>query len=185
MRVIAGIAKGHKLKAPRGLRVRPPLDRIKESLFDILGGRVEDARVLDLYAGSGSLGIEALSRGSESATFVDSSLVAIQAIKENLAKTGLGATGEVIRDKVTLALKKLTRKGEGFDLIFLDPPFKISLIELNTVFESLGASDLVKEKGTVVLRLSTRRAPLEPPGFRVETNRVYGDSRLLIYRKSE
>jgi 16S rRNA (guanine(966)-N(2))-methyltransferase RsmD len=185
MRVIAGIAKGHKLKAPRGLMVRPPLDRIKESLFDILGGRVEGARVLDLYAGSGSLGIEALSRGSESVTFIDSSLVAIQAIKGNLAKTGLGAQAEVMRDRVTPALKKLAREGRGFDLIFLDPPFKINLIELNAVFESLSTGDLVNEKGTVVLRLSSRRAPLEPPGFQVETNRIYGDSRLLIYRKSE
>lgn len=184
MRVIAGIAKGHKLKAPRGLRVRPPLDRIKESLFNILGDRVQGARVLDLYAGSGSLGIEALSRGSEAATFVDSNMAAIQAIRENLVKTGLRDEVRVLRDRVTAAVRKLAREGQGFDLIFLDPPFKISLIELNTVFKSL-AGDLVKEKGTVVLRLSTRRVPLEPPGFQVETNRVYGDSRLLIYRKSE
>src|SRR6201999_455124 len=118
VRVIAGHYGGRTLRAPPGTATRPTSDRVREALFSILGTRVHDARVLDLFAGSGALGIEALSRGAREATFVDAGVAAIRAIKENL-KT-LGAWGEIRKAD---ALKFLARDGQ-YDLVFLDPPYK-------------------------------------------------------------
>lgn len=185
VRVIAGSAKGRRLVAPKGLTTRPPLDQIKEALFNILGDRAVGAGVLDLYAGSGSLGIEALSRGATSAVFADSSLAAVRVIRKNLAKTGFTSQASVICGRALSAVKKLAQEGASFNLIFLDPPFKISLIELRRVFEALRAGSLLKEDALIILRLFFKRELSEEPGFSVESTRVYGDSRLVIYKKEE
>lgn len=181
MRIIAGIAKGHKLKAPAGDATRPPLDRQKEALFSMLGGRVEEADVLDLFAGSGSYGIEALSRGAGSAVFVDSLPESSVAINSNLAHTKLADKGNVIRDNVITFLAKNAAAGASYDLIFLDPPFRIDMIDLAAVFEALLKGNLVRTGGLVVLRLFTKIEPPDRPGFSSTKNRAYGDSRFLFY----
>lgn len=123
MRVIAGTARGVPLRAPRDRGTRPVTDRVKETLFGILGERVPDARVLDLYAGSGALGIEALSRGAAHATFVERGREALGAIRHNLERTGLAAAASVHGDDV---LRFLARDPDAlrFDLAFLDPPYE-------------------------------------------------------------
>ena len=121
MRVIAGSARGITLVAPRDPATRPIADRVKETLFAILGERVLDARVLDLYAGSGAIGIEALSRGAAHATFVERSPDAVVALGRNLARTDLAARAEVVADDV---VRCLARTGDDpYDLAFLDPPY--------------------------------------------------------------
>lgn len=181
MRVIAGIAKGHKLKAPPGDATRPPLDRQKEALFSMLGERVEGAAVLDLFAGSGSYGIEALSRGAESAVFVDSSPEAAETLKANLEHTKLTDKSSVIRDNVFTFLAKNASAGASYDLIFLDPPFRIDMIDLAAVFEALRKGNLARGNGLVVLRLFSKIEPPDRPGFSLTKNRAYGDSRFLFY----
>lgn len=181
MRVIAGIAKGHKLKTPAGDATRPPLDRQKEALFSMLGGRVEEADVLDLYAGSGSFGIEALSRGAKSAVFVDSSPEAAEVVHNNLEHTKLTDRGSMIRDNAVVFLARNASVGASYDLIFLDPPFRIDMIDLAAVFEALRKGNLVRAGGLVVLRLFSKIEPPDRPGFSLTKNRAYGDSRFLFY----
>jgi len=181
LRVIAGIAKGHKLKAPPGDATRPPLDRQKEALFSMLGEQVEEADVLDLFAGSGSFGIEALSRGAKSAVFIDSSPEAAETVRDNLAHTKMIDKGIVIRDNVITFLAKNAAAGASYDLIFLDPPFRIDMVDLSAVFEALLKGNLVRAGGLVVLRLFSKIEPPDRPGFSPTKNRAYGDSRFLFY----
>ena len=122
MRVIAGTAGGMALRAPRDPGTRPVTDRVKETLFGILGERVLDALVLDLYAGSGALGIEALSRGAARATFVERGREAVAAIRHNLSKTGLEPSATVFGQDVMRFLAHPTADGP-YDLVFVDPPY--------------------------------------------------------------
>ncbi len=170
MRVIAGVAKGRRLKAPRGATTRPMTDRVREALFSSLGALVEGARVLDLYAGSGSLGIEALSRGAGSAVFVESDRTAQAALADNLAATGLD--GEVVGGDVADYLKGAAGP---FDLAFVDPPFALSLASLQKVLEDLVA---VLAPGAIVVlhRPSGEEEPAWPAGLHYQQHRRYGDS---------
>ncbi len=177
MRVIAGSAKGRRLRAPSGTDTRPMMDRVKEALFSMLGARVMDARVLDLYAGSGSLGIESLSRGARSATFVERGSSALKALNFNLGAAGL--TGRVVASDVGGFLRGAE---EQFDLVFVDPPYRLSLALVGEVLE--GAAALLANGGLMVVH---RRAGEEPPdapaGSRRIDERRYGDTRLWIYEK--
>lgn len=125
MRIIAGTARGARLKAPKGIDTRPTADRVKESLFSILGQRVRGARVLDLFAGTGGLGLEALSRGAAAAIFVDRATVPL--IKENATHTHLLERAQFLRQDVFTAFSRLAAAGERFDLIFCDPPYEKGL----------------------------------------------------------
>src|SRR5699024_2858791 len=129
LRVISGDKKGFKLKAPKGKDTRPTEDRIKESLFNILGPIDENAIVLDLFSGSGSIGIEFLSRGAKSVYFVDSSNLSINIIKENLKHTDLNKRSKIIKGDSVKIVKFLDRKNLKFDYIYIDPPYEGSLIE--------------------------------------------------------
>jgi 16S rRNA (guanine966-N2)-methyltransferase len=126
MRVIAGVARGQPLIAPRDRDTRPIADRVKETLFAILGDRVPDARVLDLYAGSGAIGIEALSRGAAEVTFVERARPALVALRANLARTRLDDRATVVGEDVERFLAG--PEGGGWDLVFLDPPYETSAI---------------------------------------------------------
>jgi 16S rRNA (guanine(966)-N(2))-methyltransferase RsmD len=122
LRVIAGSAKGRKLKRVPGEGTRPIADRVKESLFSILGADIEDARVLDLFAGTGGVGIEALSRGAAQAVFVESDRQAVNTIRENLQHTDLAQFARVIRSDVFIFLRNAPREGEAFDYVHVAPP---------------------------------------------------------------
>jgi 16S rRNA (guanine966-N2)-methyltransferase len=126
LRVIAGSAKGLALAAPPGRRTRPTADRVREAIFNRLAGRVVDAAVLDLFAGSGALGIEALSRGAARAVFVEVDRRALAALSENLARSRLAGQAAVLPLSVPRALARLVQAGERFDLIFADPPYRLS-----------------------------------------------------------
>ena len=143
MRVISGSARGHKLAAPKGIKTRPTGDRMKEDLFNILGSEVCGSRFLDLFCGSGAIGIEAISRGAAHAVFVDSSKDAVDSVKANLIKTRLDGYAEVLRLTYKQSLERLQRN--SFNIIFLDPPYE------NSKYNFKDLSVLLSNGGTVIL----------------------------------
>jgi 16S rRNA (guanine(966)-N(2))-methyltransferase RsmD len=175
MRVIAGRYRGRRLQAPRGDATRPTSDRVREALFSVLGARVDGARVLDLFAGSGALGIEALSRGAAEATFVDSAPGAIRAVRANLEAIGAGA--EVRRADARRFLGSASAAGREYDLVFLDPPYRLTGRLGGELTEALPA---VLAPGAVVVVESDRRAPLEL-GLPILDERRYGDTLIRIH----
>ena len=175
MRVIAGIYGGRRLQAPAGLDTRPTSDRVREALFSILGERVHDARVLDLFAGSGALGIEALSRGALEATFVDNAPPAIRAIGANLK--ALGADATVVRAEARRFLGGASRAGRSYDLVFLDPPYRLAASLGRDLSAALAA---VLAPGGTVVSESDRRAPQEID-LPLEDERRYGDTLIRIH----
>jgi 16S rRNA (guanine966-N2)-methyltransferase len=176
MRVIAGTHGGRRLRAPRGVATRPTSDRVREALFSILGpAAVERARVLDLFAGSGALGIEALSRGASGATFVESAATALRALEANVAALRLEA--RVVRGDALRFLDSASADGSHYDLVFLDPPYRLAARLAQPLSEALPA---VLAPGAVVVAESDRRAPLalELP---LEDERRYGDTLIRIH----
>jgi 16S rRNA (guanine966-N2)-methyltransferase len=171
VRVVAGEFRGRRLAAPRGARTRPTADRVREALFSMLGD-VSGARVLDLYAGSGALGIEALSRGAESAVFVERDPRAVAAIGRNLESLGLEQ--EVVRQD---AVRFLARTEGMFDLVFCDPPYDSASRLAGPLTEHL--PDVTSEDARIVTE-SDKRNPLELP-FPLVTERTYGDTRIAIH----
>ena len=174
MRIVAGEFGGRRVLAPRGRATRPTADRVREALFSILGS-VHDARVLDLFAGSGALAIEALSRGAAEATLVDTSPAAITAIKRNLST--IGATAEVRRQPAAAFLERARADARQYDLVFLDPPYQ-------------SAGDLGRELSAALIPVlaadarvvaeSDRRAPLALD-LALAHERRYGDTLIRIY----
>lgn len=152
MRIITGTAKGTKLKAPSGLDTRPTADRVKESVFNILGDIVVDARVLDIFAGTGNLGLEALSRGGKSAVFVDHSQESIEIIKENAHRTKLVDLTEIYKNDVLRALDRLAQSEHSFDLLFCDPPYKKGFVQ--TVLEKIDKQPIMADRGIIVMEHS-------------------------------
>lgn len=146
MRIISGKARGTKLFTLDGENTRPTLDRVKEPLFSILTNEIPDAKILDLFAGSGALGIEALSRGAEHAVLCDNSRESIKVINNNLAKTKLDTYAEIINEDFKKCLKKL--QGRKFNLIFLDPPYESENIEI--AIKQILELDLLTEDGLIV-----------------------------------
>jgi 16S rRNA (guanine966-N2)-methyltransferase len=175
MRVIAGDYRGRRLQAPPGATTRPTSDRVREALFSVLGDRVHGARVLDLFAGSGALGIEALSRGAAEATFVDNAPGAIRAVKANLDM--LGAEAEVRRADVRRFLGSARAAARQYDLVFLDPPYRLAG---RLGGELTAALPAVLAPGAVVVAESDRREPLEL-GLPILDERRYGDTLITIH----
>ena len=178
MRVIAGTARGVVLRAPRDRTTRPISDRVKETLFDILGARVPGARVLDLYAGSGAIGIEALSRGASHATFVERGRAALASIAENLERTRLAAGASVHGAEVMAFLE---RNAGPWDLVVLDPPYeeRAILAPLERLVPSLAPG------GMVVLKHFWRTAVPEPTGLSAVRQRRFGETMLTFLAAEE
>jgi 16S rRNA (guanine(966)-N(2))-methyltransferase RsmD len=175
VRVVAGAYGGRRLVAPPGDATRPTSDRVREALFSVLGASIDGARVLDLYAGSGALGIEALSRGAVAAVFVDRAQPAIDAIRANLDALGIEAV--VRRMQARTALRTAAQRGEAYDLVFLDPPYKRAAELGRELSEALPA---VLAPGARVVSESDRRDPLalELP---LTDERRYGDTVIRIH----
>jgi len=178
VRVIAGRLGGRRLKAPRGLATRPTSDRVREALFSMLGD-VAGTAVLDLYAGTGALGIEALSRGAARAVLVESARPAIAVLKENLVSLGLTDQAKVIAQPVVYALLELARLGP-FDLIFLDPPYA-ALDDVPGLVASLQKCGAIEPLARVIVEHATRDAAPLLEGLDHEPTRAYGDTSLTIY----
>ncbi|HPT83648.1 MAG TPA: 16S rRNA (guanine(966)-N(2))-methyltransferase RsmD [Limnochordia bacterium] len=180
MRVIAGKAKGTKLASVKGLSTRPTGDRVKEALFNILGPAVVESSFLDLFAGSGAIGLEALSRGARQVVWVEADRACCEQIKKNLARTGLQG-GVVYRSDVFAALNGLHKRGEQFDLIFLDPPYNRGLVA--KTLERLTATELLTPEGIIIAEASKKEeAPLGVSKLCLEQIRTYGETALLFYR---
>jgi 16S rRNA (guanine966-N2)-methyltransferase len=175
MRIIAGEHRGARIAAPPGRDTRPTSDRVRENVFNIVAPWVEDARVLDLYAGSGAMGLEALSRGAAAAVFVETDAGAVRAIERNLDKLRLrGAT--VVRLDVTAALAREAAAGRKYDLVLLDPPYSM------TDFDPLGRylAGVLAEDGLLVVETAARVEPALPD-LAVRTSRKYGSTRVTVF----
>jgi 16S rRNA (guanine966-N2)-methyltransferase len=179
VRVIAGSAKGRTLDVPRGGATRPATDRIRETLFAILDPLLVDARVLDLFAGAGTLGIEALSRGSASVTFVERSAEALKALRKNIAATGFDDRAEIVAANVLAFLEQ--RVAGPYDLVFCDPPFADVAILEATLAHSRFAGALAPES-RVVARVLRKHQPRVPEGARVLRAKEIGEETLLFLR---
>ena len=183
MRVISGLRKGHKLKTPKGREVRPTEDRVKESLFNILNNIDEDSIILDGFAGSGSIGIEFLSRGAKLSYFVDKSAESIKSIEENLTHTKLKDNSIVIKKDLLLVIKDLKRDEIKFDYIYLDPPFnQLNLIK--NVLNEININDILKINGKIIIE-HEKELELEEDlyNFTQTDYRKYGSKAVTFYEK--
>lgn len=179
MRVISGKVRGVSLKTPEGLQTRPTADRVKEAMFSILQFDLPGTRVLDLFGGTGQLGIEALSRGANSAVFVDAGEKACALIKENLRRCGLEADGKVVRSDY---LQYLDRCTETFDIVLLDPPY--AEVFLENALKKLSEIDILKTGGIIVAeRPVEKELNLVLPGFTRSKDYKYGKTLLTLFRR--
>ena len=179
MRVISGKARGVNLKTPDGVLTRPTIDRVKEALFSIINFDIPTSRVLDLFGGTGQLGIEALSRGAKSAVFVDQREDACRLIKENLRRTKLEQDAKVVRMDY---LDYLKRCKEKFDIIFLDPPY--AEVFLENALKCITEIDILQSGGIIVAeRPLGKDLPWDFEGYTRSKDYKYGKVLLTIYRK--
>jgi 16S rRNA (guanine966-N2)-methyltransferase len=184
MRVIAGSAKGVRL-APVPAGVRPVSDRAREGLFSSLGEDVIGARVLDLFAGTGALGIESLSRGADRAVFVERNRAAIRGLRENLDRTRLRERAEVVAaDVLSFVIGKSQSAGPQFELALADPPYEEPLEDVDAVLEAL-VGGWIRPGGAVALtRRSRSSTPVIPVHWRLAKRLEYGDTAVLIFREA-
>jgi 16S rRNA (guanine966-N2)-methyltransferase len=180
VRVIGGIYRGRRLRTAEGFAVRPTSDRLRETLFNILAPQVGGSRFLDICAGSGAVGIEALSRGASEATFIDNSRRACSAIEANLQALGVGREATVIRSDAVAALKRLAEASEQFDIIFFDPPYASDIYR--AVMLKLAASALLSDNAIVI---AEHRAKTPPEsnygGLKMRREVKQGESALAFY----
>ena len=180
MRVITGKARGIQLKTPEGMLTRPTTDRVKEALFSIIHFDIPGARILDLFGGTGQLGIEALSRGAKSAVFVDSREDACRLIRENLKRTKMENDAKVVRSDY---LDYLKRCRESFDIILLDPPY--AEVFLENALKCITEIDILQSGGIIVAeRPVGKELPWEFEGFTRSKDYKYGKILITLYRKN-
>lgn len=179
LRVVSGALGGRGLKSPPGA-TRPTQDRVRAALFDILGPWVTGARVLDLYAGSGALGIEALSRGAASAVFVERGRAALAVLEENVHALGLEGRSRLLRLPVARALALLAREGARFDLVLADPPYALAPGPWRRA-----AGALVAAGGLLVVEAAARRPPEADADLKLVRRAVYGDTALEFWRPGD
>jgi len=188
VRVITGSAKGRTLATVKGREVRPTADRVKESLFNVIGPRVDGADFLDMFAGSGAVGIEALSRGARSCTFVELMTPHLKVVEANLAATGLQAGAQLLRRDARAAAADLGQRGVVFDLIFVDPPYSQSLVPQS--LEAIAHHRLLRPEGWVICE-HHRKDPVPdhvdgPAGGLTRFRElIFGETVLSLYRIAE
>ena len=179
MRVISGTARGIRLKTPEGLKTRPTSDRVKEAIFSVIQFEVEGSRFLDLFAGSGQMGIEALSRGAVSAVFVDGRREACKLVQDNLKTTKLERNAQVVQSDY---LSYLERCRQTFDIIFLDPPYAEEFLENS--LKKISEIDILSSRGIIICeRPAEKLLDFEVPGFQRGKDYRYGNTWVTIFRK--
>ena len=185
MRIIGGEYRGRSLKMPKGVRIRPTQDRVREAVFNIIRTAVPEARILDLYAGSGAFGIEALSRGAYSAIFVDNNINCIRVIKFNLLVLGDSARlSQLVKLDAVRAISRFKKEGKTFDIIFLDPPYHKDLAR-NCLIK-IDACDILSQRGFVICEHHLKDVmPEETASFACFKQRKYGDTMLSFYRRQK
>lgn len=184
MRIISGKYKGHKIDSIKGANIRYTADRIKESLFSILSGIISDSRFLDLYAGSGNVGIEALSRGASSVTFVDIDPNCIAGISANLKRLGIEANPpeiRLMRMNALLAIEYFHRHEMVFDIVFIDPPYRAELVE-KTLIKISSQNILAKDSDIIVEHDKNEIVPFSIGQLRLTRQEKYGTTILSFYK---
>jgi 16S rRNA (guanine966-N2)-methyltransferase len=184
MRVVGGTYGGRHLRAPKGRDTRPTSDRVREALFSTLGAAVVDARVLDLFAGTGAVGIEALSRGAAAATFVERDPATARVLRDNLAALGISATVHRVAAERFVALEH--DGAERFDLVFCDPPYTFASDDLTALLLRLVRNGWLADRATIVAERARHGAPLTLPEgeLQVANVRTYGDTVLYYLRRN-
>lgn len=160
MRVIAGIYRSRRLHAPRGLATRPTSDRLRETLFNVLAPRIEGAHFADLYAGSGAVGLEALSRGAASVTFVENAPPALEALRKNLSMLGISEGVSVEARTVSAAINTLARHSPRWDIVFLDPPYDLKDAYPGTLSTLASSAEMLLAPNAIVIAEHRRRMPI-------------------------
>src|SRR5262249_6691450 len=181
LRIIAGAYKGRRLATPRGETTRPTADQVRIALLDTLMPWLSEARVLDLFAGAGGVGLEALSRGAAHVTFVERDARAVQALRANVTTLGVERAARIVRDDVRRSLQALWREGAHFDVVFLDPPYDTD--DVVSTLEALGGIDVLVEDAVVVAQHLTKRAPAAVGGLTAFRARRFGETTLTFFRR--
>ncbi len=181
MRIISGSEGSRTIVAPKGLDTRPTLDKVKEALFSMLTAYVEDAYVLDLYAGSGALSLEALSRGAKKAVLVDVNRQAQEAIQKNIESLSYTGKARLLKMADTHALELLKTEGKTFDLVFLDPPYTLSV---NKVLTALLTFELIDQNSVIVVEHDEKKEVEVPQGYVVFKEKKYKTAALTFLRRA-
>ena len=184
MRVIAGLLKGRKLERIDTLGIRPTSDRVREAMFSILNNNVLDSIFLDLFAGSGGVGIEAYSRGASEIVFIDSNPDSIKILKKNLFKIGLAEGIEVYNTDYKIAISKLGSRAKKFDIIFIDPPYNknIPIEAINKIYEN----DILSRKGIIIIEHDIKEfMPEKVNIYKLHKRKKYGNTQLSFYVNNE
>lgn len=180
MRVIAGTAKGRPLKAVPGMNTRPTTDKVKEAIFSMIGPYFDGGLALDLFAGTGGLGIEVLSRGADKAIFIDREKVSIDVIRNNVNAASLADRSEIYRNDADRAVKALAKRGEQFRYIFLDPPYRMT--NMDEMLLSIASHNLVEQDAIIVVEHdSSHLYPEQFGGFVQRKYAKYGETAVTIY----
>lgn len=180
MRISAGQHRGRQLRSPKGLRTRPTSEFLRQAIFNVIGERIRGAAVLDLYAGTGAIGLEALSRGAAGATFVERDRRAVASLRANLTALDLGARARVLVGEVLPTLGELQEEGETFDCVFLDPPYAAE--QAIGCIETLAPGGILSENALLVVQAFHKTAlPGQAGVLRRSGQRRYGESALSIY----
>jgi 16S rRNA (guanine(966)-N(2))-methyltransferase RsmD len=180
MRIIAGKAKGRTIKTRKGMDTRPTLDRVKESLFGILDPYINDARFLDLFSGSGSIGLEALSRGAKKCVMIEKDSEALKYIIENINNLGFDSISRAYKNDVERAVEILGKKREKFDIIFMDPPYRDEVC--SKVIKAIKKAGILDEKGLIICEHHiAEKMPEELHGYKKTDERIYKTKVMTFY----
>ncbi|PLT46243.1 16S rRNA (guanine(966)-N(2))-methyltransferase RsmD [Paenibacillus sp. FSL W8-1187] len=184
MRVIAGEAKGRALKAVPGMNTRPTTDKVKEAIFSMIGPYFDGGWALDLFAGTGGLGIEALSRGMDKAVFVDMDRASVAVVRANVAAAGMAARAEIYTNEAGRAVKALQKRGQRFSAVFLDPPYRLT--HMDELIAELQERELLADDAVIVVEHDASRAYPERIGAWERSKRAeYGETAVTVYRRRE
>lgn len=184
MRILAGKAKGRKILTLATKEARPTLQIVRKSIFDIIAEDVPGAHVLDLYAGPGSLGLEALSRGSQKVTFVDENRRVLDKLTENIERLGFHEKTQLVNEDVVKTLFRLSRGGKKYDIVFVDPPYKSNLV--SGMIEALEVCDILRNRGSLIIEHSKHiELPHRIGWLTLWKMREFGETRVSFYRRQE
>lgn len=183
MRVIAGSAKGRHLKTPRGRTLRPTSDKVKAAFFNVVGSLLPDSFFLDLFAGTGSIGIEAMSRGAKRCVFVEKDVAAVKLIKKNIQLIEDNPSCSIFHNDIKKAIKILSQQNESFSIIYIDPPYDYR--DVGSVVEKVHEGALLRENGLLCVERSSRDVLLWVKFLTLPLwqKKIYGDTSLLLFKK--
>jgi 16S rRNA (guanine966-N2)-methyltransferase len=184
MRIIGGTKRGARLETPSGRSTRPMPDRVRQSLFDILGQDMTGRRFLDLFCGTGAVGLEAASRGAVRCVLVDSGREAVQVCGRNIARLAMAGRVSLMPVDAARAVEELAARGGTFDVVFAGPPFRLDVEAVRTLVERVAVSPLLAEGGLVVVQLKSDVGSFAPAELTLVDDRIYGINRLFFFRKN-